>query len=80
VPAIEADLTDAARHLDRDALASVPSRVRESVHRALSLIDAPDTDTEHAQIAREVRRVSESGGSAMTELIVRAAALRHFLG
>jgi len=54
--------------------------VRESVHRALSLIDAPQTDTEHAEISREVRRVTESGGAAMTELIVRAAALRHFLG
>ena len=80
VPAIEADLADAARYLDRDAIASMPSRVRESVHRALSLIDAPQVDAEHAEIAREVRRVTESGGAAMTELIVRAAALRHFLG
>jgi hypothetical protein len=54
--------------------------VRESVNRGVSLIDAPKTDTEHAEIAREVRRITESGGSAMTELIVRAAALRHFLG
>ena len=80
VPSIEADLADAARYLDRDAIAGLPSLVRESVHRALSLIDFPDVDTEHAQIAREVRRVTESGGAAMTELIVRAAALRHFLG
>ena len=58
----------------------MPSRVRESVHRALSFIDAPKIDAEHAEIAREVRCVTESGGAAMTELIVRAAALRHFLG
>src|SRR5205807_7099485 len=51
VPAIEADLTDAARHLDRDALASVPSRVRESAERALSLIEARDADVEHREIA-----------------------------
>src|SRR5438067_1372454 len=80
VPSIEADLTDAVRFLDRDALASLPLRVRESAERALSLIDAPQVDAEHAEIAREVRRVTESGGTAMTELIVRAAALRHFLG
>jgi len=80
VPSIGADLADAALYLDRDAISGLPSRVRESVHRALELIDAPNTDTEHAEIARDVRRITESGGSAMTELIVRAAALRHFLG
>jgi len=80
VPSIEADLADAVRYLDRDALASLPPRVRESAERALSLIEARDADVEHREIAREVRRVVESGGAAMTELIVRAAALRHFLG
>ncbi|HYV22786.1 MAG TPA: phosphoenolpyruvate carboxylase, partial [Candidatus Bathyarchaeia archaeon] len=80
VPSIEQDLIDAARYLDRDAIAGLPSAVRESVQRALSLVDSPEVDTEHAEIARNVRRVTESGGAAMTELIVRAAALRHFLG
>jgi phosphoenolpyruvate carboxylase len=80
VPSIEQDLADAAKYLDRDAIAGLPPLVRESVHRGLSLIDAPKTDTEHAEIARDVRRITESGGAAMTELIVRAAALRHFLG
>ena len=80
VPSIETDLADAARYLDPDAIAGLPALVRESVHRALALVDGSHTDTEHAEIARDVRRVTESGGSAMTELIVRAAALRHFLG
>src|SRR5213082_73595 len=80
VPSIEADLADAVRYLDRDALASLPSGVRQSAERALSLIEARDADVEHREIAREVRRVADSGGAAMTELIVRAAALRHFLG
>jgi len=80
VPAIEGDLADAARYLDRDAIAGLPPLVRESVHRALSLIESPEADAEHREIAREVRRVTESGGAALTELIVRAAALRHFLG
>src|SRR5438067_5070126 len=80
VPSIESELTDAVRFLDRDALASLPLRVRESAERALSLIEARDADVEHREIAREVRRVVDSGGAAMTELIVRAAAIRHFLG
>jgi hypothetical protein len=54
--------------------------VAESIHRALELVEARDVDPEHCEIARGVRRVNESGGVAMTELIVRAAALRHFLG
>jgi phosphoenolpyruvate carboxylase len=80
VPSIEAELADAARYLDRDGVAQLPVNVRESVDRALSLIDATQPDTEHTEIAREVRRVAGSGGAPMTELIVRAAAIRHFLG
>jgi phosphoenolpyruvate carboxylase len=80
VPAIESELADAARYLDPDAVAGLPPLVRESVHRGLSLVDPPKSDAEHSEIAREVRRVSESGGAAMTELIVRAAVLRRFLG
>src|SRR5213080_2491311 len=77
VPAIEADLTDAARHLDAERLSWLPSRVRESVERALALVDATEIDSEHVELSREMRRLTESGGAAMTELIVRAAALRH---
>ena len=80
VRAIESELADAVRYLDPDALDSLPPRVGESVARAVSLITAPDPDAEHAEIAREARRVAESGGSQLTELIVRAAAIRHFLG
>jgi hypothetical protein len=68
------------RYLDRDDLAWLPPLVRESVGRALSLIDAPASDAEHVEISREVRRIAQAGGAQMTELIVRAAALRHFLG
>src|SRR5947207_3172140 len=42
VPSIEQDLVDAARYLDRDAIAGLPSAVRESVQRALSLVDSPE--------------------------------------
>ncbi|MEK6225407.1 MAG: phosphoenolpyruvate carboxylase [Chloroflexota bacterium] len=80
VPSFESELADAVRYLDREELAWLPPLVRESVDRALSLIDAPAPDAEHMEISREVRRIAQSGGAQMTELIVRAAALRHFLG
>jgi phosphoenolpyruvate carboxylase len=80
VPSIESELADAVRYLDRDDLAWLPALVRESVERATSLIDAGESDAEHVEISREVRRIAQSGGAQMTELIVRAAALRHFLG
>jgi phosphoenolpyruvate carboxylase len=78
-PSVESELVNALRYLDRDGVAKLPASVRESVGRALSLIDAPDADPEHSEITREMRHVAESGG-AVTELIVRAAAIRHFLG
>ena len=80
VPSLEGELVDAVRYLDRDGIAWLPSRVRESVERALALVAAPETNEEHVEISREVRRLVESGGAQMSELIVRAAALRHFLG
>ena len=53
--------------------------LRESAERALSLIGvAPDG--EHCEVAREVRRSADRGGAELGELIVRAAAVRHFLG
>ena len=50
------------------------------VDRGLSLVDGHAGDAEHVEISREVRRIAQAGGAQMTELIVRAAALRHFLG
>jgi len=80
VPSIESELVDAVRYLDREELAWLPPLARESVDRAMSLIDTQESDTEHVEISREVRRITQSGGAQMTELVVRAAALRHFLG
>jgi phosphoenolpyruvate carboxylase len=80
IPSIDSELADAMRYLDRDDLAWLPPLVRESVERALSLINAGESDAEHVEISREVRRIAQAGGAQMTELIVRAAALRHFLG
>jgi len=79
VPAIADELAEAARYLDPDARASLPPLVRESVDRASALVEA-EADQEHGEIAKAARLAAESGGSQMTELIVRAAALRHFLG
>src|SRR5256885_483241 len=80
VPAIESELIDAVRYLDADQLAWLPAPVRESVDRARSLVDTRESDAEHVEISREVRRIAQAGGAQMAELIVRAAALRHFLG
>ena len=80
VPSIATDLADAVRYLDADQLAWLPARSRESAERALTLVDSPHTDAEHVELSREMRRVTESGGVISTELVVRAAALRHFLG
>src|SRR2546423_7311695 len=80
VPSIESELVEAAGYLDRDGLAWLPPLVRESVERAVSLIGTREIDTEHVEISREVRRIAQAGRAQVTELIVRAAALRHFLG
>jgi phosphoenolpyruvate carboxylase len=80
IPFIDTELADAMRYLDRDDLTWPPPLVRESVERAFSLIEAGESDAEHIDISREVRRIAQGGGAQMTELIVRAAALRHFLG
>jgi phosphoenolpyruvate carboxylase len=79
VPAIADELAEAMRYVDPDARASLPQIVRESVDRASLLVDA-EVDAEHGEIATAARRAAGSGGAQMTELIVRAAALRHFLG
>jgi phosphoenolpyruvate carboxylase len=79
VPSVESELVDAVRYLDKDRV-WLPPLVRASADRALALVDSTETDAEHTEISREVRRVAQAGGSQMTELIVRAAALRRFLG
>jgi phosphoenolpyruvate carboxylase len=80
VPSLESELGDAIRYLDADGIASLPALARESAARAMDLIDRDDANGEHVEISREVRRITQSGGAQTSELIVRAAALRHFLG
>ena len=79
VPTLEAELRDAMRFFDVAALGSLPALVRESAERALVLVGAV-SDEEHREVAREVRRSADRGGAELGELIVRAAAVRHFLG
>ena len=67
------------RFFDVAALGSLPALVRESAERALVLVGAVP-DEEHREVAREVRRSADRGGAELGELIVRAAAVRHFLG
>src|SRR5438445_93763 len=79
IPTLEAELRDAMRFFDVAALVSLPALVRESAERALVLVGAVP-DEEHREVAREVRRSADRGGAELGELIVRAAAVRHFLG
>src|SRR5881628_259226 len=67
IPSIESELVDAVRYVDGEGLEWLPALVRESVDRALALIDARETDAEHVEISREVRRIAQSGGAQMTE-------------
>src|SRR5947207_8969151 len=80
VPAIESELVDAVRYVDAEEVAWLPAPVRESVDRARSLVDTRASDAEHIEISREGPRIPPAGRARMTELIVRAAALRPFLG
>jgi phosphoenolpyruvate carboxylase len=79
IPTLEDELREALRFVDTDARTSLPALARESLERALRLGEV-EPDGEHREIARAARRISNSGGSQLTELIVRAAAVRHFLG
>ena len=79
VPSMGDELCEALRFFDPAALATLPAAVRESVDRALALAGT-EFDPEHAELARGVRRAVDSGGAPLGELIVRAAAVRHFLG
>jgi hypothetical protein len=55
------------------------NRSSPNILSAWSIV-AGQADAEHIEISRDVRRVTQSGGGQVTELIVRAAALRRFLG
>ena len=77
VATVEEELRDAMRFFDPAALPWLPPLARESAERALSLAGTAPDD-EHREIAREVRRYSD--GAQVGELIVRAAAVRRFLG
>jgi phosphoenolpyruvate carboxylase len=79
MPAVEAELREAVRFLDPDALGSLPPRARESANRALELV-SEESHGEHRELAGEMRRVAATGGAQMSELVVRAGALRRFLG
>jgi phosphoenolpyruvate carboxylase len=77
LPTVELELREALRYLDPER-SWLPPLVRESVDRALAMVGAVDGDVEHAEIARSVRK--SVGGAQLGDLIVRTAALRHFLG
>jgi phosphoenolpyruvate carboxylase len=78
VPGFEDDLRDAAVFLDPESANDLPEPVRADIHAAARLVD--DVDREHQHVTRSMRRSLDGSPEAMSELIVRAAARRHFLG
>lgn len=81
VPGFSADLLDAARYLDLDALHHLPGPVREGVSTVMARLGVPDRDPEHVAATRAVVTCLREGRlEEIGELVVRAAAIRRFLG
>lgn len=79
VPGLEADLRDAIAYLDPEVVRLVPA-ARDAVRSALALDLAPP-DPAHLEIVREAREALRNGeGRQLSEMVVRAAAMRGFLG
>ncbi len=74
------DLADAVRYLDPLALDFLKPEDRSALSRLDLISDAP-RDQEHLEISRKIRDKLESGEEeGLTELVIRAAYLRRFLG
>ena len=78
IPGFEDDIRDALRYLDPAAAADVPEPVRADIAAAEELIGESDKD--HIEMTRALRRSLDGSPEGMSELIVRCASLRHFLG
>ena len=78
-PGFYDDLRDAVRYLDVEATGDMPNAVRADVAAAVDFIG--ETDREHVALSHAVRRRALDGPpDGLGDLIVRAAALRRFLG
>ncbi|HLA14920.1 MAG TPA: phosphoenolpyruvate carboxylase, partial [Gemmatimonadaceae bacterium] len=80
VPELVHELRDAVRFLDPDGRTWLPRLVRESVDRAMTLAGAGVHDRAHAEVARYVRKAAANGSTQLSDLVLRAAAIRRFLG
>ena len=78
LPGFDDDLRDAVRYLDAEAVSDVPAPVQADIRAALDLVG--ERDRAHVETTREIRRQLEGSADGLDELVVRAAALRHFLG
>lgn len=79
VPELVHELRDAVRFVDPNGRAGLPALVRESVDRAVTLAETVH-DPAHADIAGHVRKAVANGSTHIGELMLRAAAVRRFLG
>ena len=83
LPQLEGEIAAALPWLDGSVIDDVPEPLRESVRMAGRRfdVDAARND-EHLELSRAVRKSVLDGGASAgsTELVVRAAAVRHYLG
>ncbi len=81
VPGLFDDLRDAARFVDAGTLRWLPSPVRESVSAALARLGPPAPDAEHIALTAAIGACVRDGRTgSITELVLRAGGIRHFLG
>ncbi len=78
-PGFEADLRDAVHYLDLTVTDDMPPPVRADMAAAADLVG--ETDRGHVELSRAIRRRAIDGpADAIGDLIVRAGALRRFIG
>lgn len=81
VPGWEEELAEAARYLDLEATRALPPRAREAAVAFARHAGGDAGDAAHAELSRAAARTVAGGDlSRIGEVIVRAAAVRGFLG
>ena len=81
VPGLLDDLRDAAGYLDPAALDWLPVPVRDSVEAAIAQLDPPEAEPEHVALTAAIGACVRAGRTgSISELVLRAGGIRHFLG
>jgi len=75
------DLQDALAFYNPDVLSLLPPKIRDDVEKALRIVDF-QTDEKHYEITSHIINLLKNGqqGEELSQLVVQAAQIRHFLG